>query len=92
MPVAEFSPPGDSVHVVLVSARHARAALLAIEDGLGAHPAELCGLTLRPVGAIVEGVLRVKGLDDQAAERLAARLSSGLGVHSVRLEHQWGLR
>lgn len=92
MQAAEFAPPAQSVHVVLLAARHARAALLAIEEGLGAHPAELCGLTLRPVGAIVEGVLRVKGLDDPAAERLAQRLSAGLGVHSVRLERHWGLK
>lgn len=92
MSVAEFAPPARSLHVVLVSARHARAALLAIEDSLGASAAELCGLTLRPVGAIVEGVLRLRGLDDLAAERLAQRLSAGLGVHSVKVEHQWELK
>ena len=92
MPAVEFVAPDQSLHVLLVSARHARAALIAIEDGLGASSAELCGLTLKPVGAIVEGVLRLKGLDDLAAERLAQRLSDGLGVHSVRVEHQWGLK
>lgn len=92
MSVAEFAPPAESLHVVVVSARHARAALLAIEDGLGASPAELCGLSLKPVGAIFEGVLRLRGLDDLAAERLAQRLSAGLGVHSVKVEHQWELK
>jgi hypothetical protein len=92
MSAAEFAPPAESLHVVVVSARHARAALLAIEDGLGASPAELCGLSLKPVGAIVEGVLRLRGLDDLAAERLAQRLSAGLGVHSVKVEHQWALK
>jgi hypothetical protein len=92
MSVAEFAPPAESLHVVVVSARHARAALLAIEDGLGASPGELCGLSLKPVGAIVEGVLRLRGLDDLAAERLAQRLSAGLGVHSVKVEHQWELK
>ena len=87
------SPDADERrHVLLVAARHARAALAAIEDGLATSSAELCGLTLKPVGAIVEGVLRLKGLDDQGAERLAERLSAGLGVHSVRVEHQWGLK
>jgi hypothetical protein len=90
---AEFAPPAnDTHHVLLVAARHARAALLAIEDTLGASPAELCGLTLKPVGAIVEGVLRLRGLDDLEAERLATRLSRALGVHSVRVEHQWALK
>jgi hypothetical protein len=92
MSVAEFAPPAASQHVVLLSARHVRAALLAIEDSLGASPAELCGLTLKPVGAIVEGVLRLRGLDDRGADRLAQRLSAGLGVHSVRVEHQWALK
>lgn len=92
MSVAEFAPPAASQHVVLLSARHVRAALLAIEDSLSACSAELCGLTLKPVGAIVEGVLRLRGLDDLAAERLAQRLSAGLGVHSVKLEHQWPLK
>ena len=92
MSLVEFAPPAQSLHVVLVSARHVRAALLAIEDSLGACPAELCGLTLKPVGSIVEGVLRLRGLDDPAAERLAQRLSAGLGVHSVKVEHQWELK
>lgn len=82
----------DRQHVLLVAARHARAALLAIGQTLDACPGELCGLTLKPVGAIVEGVLRLKGLDDPAAERLADRLAQGLGVQSVRVEHQWGLK
>ena len=92
MSVAEFAPPSQSLHLVVVSARHARAALLAIEDSLGASSAELCGMSLKPVGAIVEGVLRLRGLDDPAAERLAQRLASSLGVHSVRVEHQWELK
>ena len=91
---ADPSPPldFDRQHVLLVAARHARAALVAIEQALDACPGELGGLTLKPVGAIVEGVLRLKGLDDPAAERLAERLSQALGVQSVRVEHQWGLK
>jgi hypothetical protein len=92
MSVAEFTPPAQSLHVVVLSARHTRAALLAIEDSLGSSPAELCGLSLKPVGAIVEAVLRLRGLDDRTADRLAQRLSAGLGVHSVKVEHQWELK
>ena len=77
-------------HVVLFAARHPRAALLAIEDTLGGSPAELGGLTLKPVGRIVEAVLRLRGLDDADAERLASRLSGALGVSAVRVEHRWG--
>ena len=79
-------------HLVVVSASHPRAALLAIEASLAASEAELCGLSLRPVGRIVEGVMRLRGLDDRAAERLAERLADSLGVQSVRVEHHWGLK
>jgi hypothetical protein len=89
---APFSPPGEACHVLLVAARHPRAALLAIEGALGASRAQLYGLTLKPVGAIVEAVLRLKGLDDREAEGLATRLAAGLGVQSVRVEHQWALK
>lgn len=77
------------IHVFLVAARHARAALRAIEDGLWVSGAELLGLTLRPVGEIVEAVVRLGRLDDGEAERLATRLAQGLGVHGVRVEHHW---
>lgn len=92
LPAVAAEDLGDRSHVLLVAARHARAALLAIEDTLGASRAELGGLTVKPVGAIVEAVLRLKGLDDLEAERLAARLAGSLGVHSVRVEHQWALK
>ena len=89
---AAFAPTAQAHHVLLVTARHARAALLAIEEVLGASQAELGGLTLKPVGAIVEGVLRLRGLDDREAERLAARLAGQVGVQSVRVEHLWALK
>jgi len=87
---AEADPQAH--HVVLVSASHPRAALLAIEASLAVSEAELCGLSLKPVGRIVEGVMRLRGLDDRAAERLAERLAGRLGVHSARVEHHWGLK
>jgi hypothetical protein len=87
---SDAAAPSSALHVVLVCASHARAALLAIEESLGASEAELCGLSLKPVGRIVEGVLRLRGLDEAAAERLAARLAGRLGVHSARVEHHWG--
>ena len=89
-PDPAFDPAAH--HVVVVSATHPRAALLAIEASLAASEAQLCGLSLKPVGRIVEGVMRLRGLDDSAAERLAERLARGLGVQSVRVEHHWGLK
>lgn len=84
---ARAEPQGPDAHVFLVAARHARAALRAIEDGLWMSGAEMSGLTLKPVGQIVEGVVRLKGLTEPEAQRLAGRLAQGLGVHSVRVEH-----
>lgn len=89
---AEPDSHPETHHVVVLAARHARAALLAVEQSLAASTAELTGLSLKPVGVIVEGVLRLRGLDDLEAERLADRLASGLGVQSVRVEHQWALK
>ena len=92
VPDAPSDAARQAHHVVVVSASHPRAALLAIEASLAASEAELCGLSLKPVGRIVEGVMRLRGLDDLAAERLAERLAGGLGVHSARVEHHWGLK
>ncbi|MCI3134056.1 hypothetical protein [Phenylobacterium aquaticum] len=91
---ARFAAAADPepTHVFLVAARHARAALRAIEDGLWVSGAELLGLTLRPVGQIVEAVVRLGHLDEAEAQRLATRLSQGLGVQGVRVEHHWGLK
>jgi hypothetical protein len=80
------------VHLLVFAARHPQAALRAADHALSAAAAELAGLTLKPVGEIVEGVLRLRGLDDAAAERLAGRLAGTLGVQSVRVERLWGLK
>ena len=82
----------DEVHVLLLAARNSRSALLAVEDALAVSDAELCRLSLKPVGEIVEASVKLKGLDAAAAERLAARANAQLGVSSARVEHVWGLK
>lgn len=79
-------------HVVLLTAYNTRAALLAVDGAMSTTAARLCGLSLKPVGDIVEGVLRVAGVDEAEAEILRENLSAALGVRSARLEHQWPLR
>jgi hypothetical protein len=80
---------GLTVHQLLLAARDAPSALDAVRQGLADSGAELCGLTLRPVGDIVEASLRVRRLGDQAARLLARDLAAWPGVRSASVEHQW---
>ena len=91
LPTVALFPAHEVVRVLLVSADHARAALNAVSNVLSDRGVELCSLTLKPVGEIVEAILRLKGLDDPAAEALACSLAGATGVHAVRVEHHWGL-
>jgi len=81
----------DEVHVLLLAARNSRAALLAVEDALAVSDAELCRLSLKPVGDIVEASVKLRGVDAAAAQRLAERACERLGVSSARVEHVWRL-
>ncbi|HEY2660217.1 MAG TPA: hypothetical protein VGI79_10870 [Caulobacteraceae bacterium] len=89
---APLNPQRDELHVLLIAARSSRAALLAAEDALAASDAELCRLSLKPVGEIVEATLKLRGLDAAAAQRLADRAGDYLGVSSARVEHLWRLK
>jgi hypothetical protein len=85
-------PAHETLHVVVLTAFNTRAALLAVDGALAASGARLCGLSLKPLGEMVEGILRVQGVDDGGAEILCEDIVAGLGVRSARLEHQWPLR
>ena len=80
---------GVTVHQLLLAAQDAPSALEAVRQGLAGSGAELCGLSMKPVGQIVEGSLRVRHLSDQAARLLARDLAAWPGVTSARVEHQW---
>lgn len=71
------------------AAGRAHAALQAVDDALQATGAELLSLSIRPVAAQVEAVLRVSGLDDAAARGLSDRLAHQPGVIDTRVEHCW---
>ncbi len=80
---------GVTVHRPPLAAQDAPSALDAVRRGLADSGFELCALTLKPVGQIVEGSLRVRHLGDQAARlpgrdlrRLAGR-HPGVGRASV---------
>ena len=90
-PSERRAPEEAALHVLQIIARSRRVALLAAEDLLGSTDAELCRLSLKPVGEIVEATLKLRGLDEGAAQRLADRAGGYLGVTSARVEHQWAL-
>ena len=92
----QSSPPafnsdheGVTVHQLLLAAQDAPSALDAVRQGLADSGAELCGLSMKPVGQIVEGFLRVRHLSDQAARLLARDLAAWPGVTAASVEHQW---
>lgn len=91
MPTLE-APARETFHILVLTALDPRAALLAVDGALADSAARLCGLSLKPLGDLVEGVLRLRGVDEQAAEALCETLAAALGVRSARLEHQWPLR
>jgi hypothetical protein len=76
-----------SEHLVRMTAVHPRAALIALEDALGATGASLSKLSLNPVGDKVEVRLRLCATDEATARRLGERLADCLGVRSVSIEH-----
>ncbi len=78
-------------HVLRFTVDDLTQALDAVRAGLAATSAEVCNLSLSPVGRLVEGVLRVRRLDEAGAVKLADRLASWPGVRSSRVEHVWGL-
>ncbi len=72
-PAFHSDADGVTVHQLLLAADDAHSALDAVRQGLADSGAELCNLTLKPVGQIVEASLRVRRLGDQAARRLRSR-------------------
>lgn len=88
-PAFHSDQEGVTVHQLLLAATDAPSALEAVRAGLADSGAELCGLTMRPVGQIVEASLKVRHLGDQAARLLARDLAAWPGVNSASVEHQW---
>jgi hypothetical protein len=87
----DLSDNPDARHVLRFTADDVSAALDAARAGLAASTAEVCTLSISTVGRLVEGVLRVRRLDEAGAVSLADRLAERPGVRSSRVEHLWGL-
>jgi hypothetical protein len=82
--------PSEALRVFIFAVPHPRAALSAIDDALGRSAGELAGLRLKPVGAIVEATLTLRGLSVAGAQAMADRLAAHVGVQALRLEHLRG--
>lgn len=80
----------EARHVLRFTADDVAQALDAARLSLAASTAEVCTLTLSTVGRLVEGVLRVRRLDEAGAVSLADHLAARPGVRSSRVEHVWG--
>ncbi|MFZ5670380.1 MAG: hypothetical protein ACOY4K_12875 [Pseudomonadota bacterium] len=80
----------EARHVLRFAADDVGQALDALRAGLEGSGADVCNLSLRAVGALVEGVLRLQSLDEAGAVRLARRLAELPGVRASRVEHVWG--
>lgn len=76
------------IHIILIATTRPQATLAAIADGLGRIDGELRGLSLKPVGASFEAMLRLTGIGEAGAERLAASIAAWPNAGSVRVEHQ----
>ncbi|MDP1738968.1 MAG: hypothetical protein Q8L23_16190 [Caulobacter sp.] len=87
----DLSDNPDARHVLRFTADDVAQALDATRASLAASTAEVCNLSISTVGRLVEGVLRVRRLDEAGAVRLADRLAERPGVRSTRVEHLWGL-
>ncbi|AYV44820.1 hypothetical protein CFHF_23380 [Caulobacter flavus] len=88
-PAFHSDDDGVTVHQLFLSAQDAPSALDAVRQSLADCGAELCNLSLKPVGQLVEASLRVRRLGDQAARLLARDLAAWPGVNSASVEHQW---
>jgi len=87
-----LAPPDPATrHVLRFAADDVTLALDAVRAGLAACPAEVNNLSISAVGRLVEGVLRIRRLDEAGAVSLANRLAERPGVRSSRVEHLWGL-
>jgi len=75
------------VHVILIATTAPQATLAALADGLGRIDGQLRGFSLKPVGARFEAVLRLTGIGEAGAERLAASIAAWPNAGSVRVEH-----
>ena len=81
-------PTPDLLHVLSISTGSPQACLEAVASVVGPCGGRMRGFTLKPSGARFEAVLRLSGIDEAAAWRLAAVISAWPEAGSAHIEHQ----
>jgi hypothetical protein len=76
-------------HLILISTAAPVACLEAMSSVLSRAGGQVRGLSLKPVGLQFEAVLRLTGVDEAAADRVATMIGAWPDAGSVHVEHQW---
>jgi hypothetical protein len=79
----------DERCVIVIATRSPMDCLEAITHALPRSPGWMRGLSLKPVGMQFEVTLRLSGLAEAGAERVASLISAWPNAGSVKVEHQW---
>ncbi len=75
--------------LILIATASPIACLEAVSSVLPRAGGQVLAFSLKPVGRQFEATLRLVGLDDAGADRVAAMIAAWPGAGSVRTEHQW---
>jgi glycine cleavage system regulatory protein len=78
----------EPVHVICVSTAAPAACLEAVPAALRRCGGQVLAFSVKPSGDRFEAVLRVTGVNDAAAERIAAMIAAWPQAGSAHLEHQ----
>jgi len=90
--LAMIDPPADPglrlLHVISISTVSPQACLDAVPSALRQCGGRVRGFNLKPAGVGFEAVLRLTGIGEAAAERIAALITAWPDAGSAHLEHQ----
>jgi hypothetical protein len=78
----------DLLHVLCISTGSPQACLEAVASVVGPCGGSMRGFTLKPSGSRFEAVLRLSGIDEAAAWRVAGAISAWPEAGSAHIEHQ----
>ena len=77
----------ELLHVVSISTRSPEACLEAVADVVGRCQGRVRGFTLKPAGDRFDAVLRMSGVDEAVARRVAGQISAWPQAGSAHIEH-----
>jgi len=86
MTLADHSP--GLLHVLRISTRSPQACMEAVASILGRCGGRMRGFTLKPSGGRFEAVLRLSGIDEATAWRVANMICAWPEAGSAHIEHQ----